>query len=451
MTSPRFSRLLLTGLLSATLLTAQDEKNYRLFVGVDLLVNQDDAKIPVENLRRNEIVVSPDHGDRIPLDESGGFSWIRSTKVSRAPITITDFEEHKAFTLNNDKGMQYMATQNNMAIYQQEKAAMAQWKSSQAQVMVSGAIQNQSNLERAERGGMIITEQSRDAAQAFLDNSMAELDAANIAMADQFHQTDSITRDTTFIDRLPGVEGEGGHDVLELTFQISSVEPIADAYIVAMGTVTQGEEEGTTLFHHHIGAVGPEPRKITVRKTGFKPGFAIKDVNVHVFTHGKEIASNRSDKNIGLTRDQAREYLLLTHLARHKRETLAPEPVWTLAPSAVLANKSADVFNYPVIVNVDADGTVISIHESAAEAEAFLAEIHEESDLRTKSTPTQQQDSFAQTLRVTAEDSQLFVGQTTRVPPAVIDAMSEMVFLPALEAGTPTMSTTQVNLADFYR
>ena len=451
MTLPRFTRMLIFGLLSTSLLTAQDEKAYRLFVGVDLLVTQNDEKIPVENLRRNEIVVSPANGNRIPLDESGGFSWIRSTKVSRAPITITDFEEHKAFTLNNDKGMQYMATQNSMAIYQQERAAVQQWESSQAQVMVSGAVQNQASLDRAERGGMIITQESRDSAQAFLDKSIADLDTANIAMAEQFHQADTIISDTTFIDRLSGVEGEGGHDVLELSFQISSIEPIAEAYVVAMGTVTQGEEEGITAFHHHIGAIGPEPRKITVRKTGFKPGFEIKDVNVHVFTHGKEIASNRSDKNIGLTREQAREYLLLTYLSQHKRETLAPEPVWTLAPPALLATKTGDSFNFPVIVNVDADGTVISIHESESEAETFLAQIHDESDLRTKSTPTKQVDSFARTLRVTSEDSQLFVSQTTRVPRAVIDAASEMVFLPALETGTPTMSTTRVNLADFYR
>jgi hypothetical protein len=451
MISFRLPPIALFGLLSAGLIAAEGDPRYRLFVGVDLLVNQDEKRIPVVNIRRNELVVPSANGSRIPLKEAEGFSWIRSTKVSRAPITISDFEEHKAFTLQNDRGMQYMATQNNMAIYQQEKAAMAQWKSSQAQVMVSGAIQNQANLERAERGGMIITQESRDAAQAFMDNSMAELDEANIAMDEQFYQTESISGDTTFIDRLSRVDGEGGHDVLELTFQISSLEAIADAYLIVMGTVTQGEEEGITAFHHNIGAIGPEPRKITVRKTGFKPGFEIKDVNVHVFTHGREIASNRSDKNIGLTREQAREYLLLTHVTQHKGETIAPEPVWNLAPSALLANKSGDGFNYPVVVNVDADGSIISIHASEIEAQNFLTEIQEASALRTKSTPTNQQDSFAQSVRVTSDDAPLFVDEILEVPPTVIAAVSEMIFLPALDSGAPIASMTRVNLADFYR
>jgi hypothetical protein len=444
-------RILIAGLLGATLLSAQEEKNYRLFVGVDLLVSQNNVKIPVENLSKRDAIVSPAHGDRISLKDVSTFSWARTTKISRSPITISDFEQDRAFSLANDKGMKYLQTQNHMAIYQQEKADGARMAAGEATRIQGAARQVQSNIERAENAGMTVDSRTIEAAQTFLDNSTADLLEANSAMDAQFFESDSMIGDPTFIDKMHGAAGEGGEDVLELTFEISSLVPIAEAYIVVMGVVTQQEEEGIMTFHQVIGAIGPEPRNIKVRKTGFDPGFTIKDINVHVYTNGKEIATNRSEKNFALTREQAREYLLLTHIAQHKRETIGAQPVWTLAPPALLANKSGESFNYPVIVNVDADGSIISIHETETEAQTFLAQIHDEADIRSKSTPHKQSDSFAQSVRVAAEDSQVSVDQTSRVPPAIIAAISDMIFLPALDVGKPITGTTMVNLADFFR
>ncbi len=451
LTLPLYLRFLIAGLLGATLLPAQNEKDYRLFVGVDLLVSKGDEKIPVENLRKHEVIVSAANGNRIPIKEISSFSWARLTKISRSPITISNFEEHRAFSVNNDKALQYMATQNNMVIYQQEKADAARARTGEASRMQSAAVQVQSNIERAERDGMIIGPMTKEAAQAFLDNTTADFYEASDAMADQFSATDAAIGDPTFIDRMHAAVDEGGEDVLELTFEITSQVSIADAYIVVMGLVTQKEEEGITTFYQNIGAIGPEPRTIRVRKPGFEPGFTIKDITIHVYTHGKEIATNRSEKNFALTRDQAREFLLLSHIAQHKHETVTAEPVWNLPPPALLAAKSGEPFNYPVVVNIDADGSIISIHETEAEARTFLAQIHDEADIRSKSTPTKQTGSFAQSVRVTAEDSTVSLDQTGRVPPLVVAAMREMLFLPALDLGKPIAGTTQVNLVDFFR
>ena len=451
MTFPLSLRILIAGLLTSTLLSAQAEKNYRVFVGVDLLVAQDDEKIPVESIRKHDVVVSPANGDRISLKDVSNFSWARTTKISGSPITISDFEQERAFSLANDKGMKYMQAQNHMAIYQQEKSAVAQMEASQAGRMQGAAQQVISTIDRARREGMAVDSRTDAAAQEFLANTTADLYEAVAEMDAQFTDANSMTNDPTFIDQLQRSASEGGEDVLELTFEISSLVPIADAYIVVMGVVTQAEEEGITTFHQNIGAIGPEPRKIKVRKTGFQPGFTIKDVNVHVYTHGKEIATNRSEKNFSLTRDQAREYLLLSHTAQHKRETVDAQPVWTLAPPTLLAAKSSEPFNYPVVVNVDADGSIISIHENESDARTFLAQIHDEAEIRSKSTPTKQSGSFAQSIRVAAENSQVAIDQSGRVPPAVVAAMREMIFLPALNLGQPIAGTTRVNLADFFR
>ena len=196
-------------------------------------------------------------------------------------------------------------------------------------------------------------------------------------------------------------------------------------------------------------AIGPEPRKIRIRKTGFKPGFTIEDVKLHLYAYGKELATNLSERAVAMTREQAREFLLLSHIADHAVESVDPAPVWTLAPPALLAARSADAFNHPVVVNLDADGSVLSIHNSEAEARAYLAEIHDAADLRTKATTDGK--SLTSSVRVTAGEAGVAFDQTGRLPPHVVDALREMIFLPALDLGTPVAATTRINLADFFR
>ena len=174
-------------------------------------------------------------------------------------------------------------------------------------------------------------------------------------------------------------------------------------------------------------------------------------MKVHLYVNGKELATNLSERAVDLTRQQAREFLLLSYLADHAAESMPPEPVWTLVPPALLAAKTGTAFDFPVIVNVDADGSVISIYDSETEARAFLAEIHDAAHLRSKATPGKSTQSLSATVRITAEDSGVALDQTGRLPSHVVAAMEEMIFLPALDLGSPTPGTVKVNLADFFR
>src|SRR5690606_23466805 len=192
------------------------------------------------------------------------------------------------------------------------------------------------------------------------------------------------------------------------------------------------------------------PRKIKIRKTGFQPGFEIEEVKLHVYTHGKELATNLSERAVAMTPDQAREFLLLSHISEHAVETVGPTPVWELVPPAVLAARDPAVFNYPVVVNIDADGSVISIHDGVDEAKAFLDLVHEESNLRTRPTTDRNFDRLTDSVRI-RDQQETTLDQTGRLPPAVSAAIADMVFLPALELGAPVAGMAQINLADFYR
>ncbi|MCF3649411.1 hypothetical protein [Synoicihabitans lomoniglobus] len=434
-------------------LFAQDQsKPFRLFVGVDLLIKSpDESYRQVDSIKSDQVVLAEEGLPQIKLRDAGAFSWDRSTKISRAPIVIADFEQHRAYTLRNDKAMQYMNTQNHMAIYQQEKTDAARLERSDKASVQQAARTAQGYVDQAIKDGMIVNERTIEAVAAFNASADADLLVATDDMSDQFFETDSITSDQTFLDRAQSAASEGGHDALDLEFKISSPVPIANAYAVIMGAVTQDEEKGVITFYHPIGAVGPQPRKIKIRKTGFKPGFTIEDVQLHLYVHGKELATNLSERAIDMTREQAREFLLLSHLADHTLDTVDPEAVWTLVPATLLAAKDGASFNYPVIVNVDSDGSVISIHDSETDARAYLAEIHNASDLRSKATPGKTAGSLSEAVRTASRDVPVTIDQTGRLPDNVVAAMREMIFLPALELGVPLPGTTRVNLADFFR
>ena len=463
-------QLVVAGISLAVLGHAQESKGYRLFVGVDLMLKQKDAGVTrINALKPNEVIVADSEQPRVPLREAGPFSWEHVTKVSRNPVTISDFQQHRAFTLRNDKAMQYMSTQNNMAIYQQEKTDAARLAHSDAkytqQIRRDVYVYSERDLQaRAKmaggnytpggRGGLDFnnpqgTYGSGQVGELLRESNVAAFEAQD-AMEDQYFDAATDTVQPEFNDRMQGATGEGGHDVMELSFQLSSPLSVADAYVVVMGAIRQGDEHGVVTFHQPVGSIGPEPRKIKIRKTGFQPGFTIEEVKLHVYTHGKELATNLSERAVEMTREQAREFLLLSHIADHPVESVSSTPVWTLAPTALLAAKSAREFDYPLIATVDADGSLLSIHESESDARAFLTEIEETADLRTRTTPGLPTGSLAQSVRVASDTENDILDRTGRLPDHVVAAMQEMVFLPALDLGSPIASTVRINLADFF-
>ncbi|WP_221032640.1 hypothetical protein [Actomonas aquatica] len=428
-------------------------KPYRLYIGVDLLVPDpadDDGnnRLPVATLHPREVVIDDTAGTRLPLRDVPAFSWARKPKVSRSPVTISDFAQYKVFSIQRDKAMQALATQNNMNIYAQERAAYEQMKVGEAQRMVGHAAANLNGVRVAQRNGMIVDARSIEAAEAWVERAQDDAAEALDTFADQTIDSAGMISDPTFIDQAQESSNDEGGDVLELTFKLSSPEPIADAYVVVLGAVVMGEQEGIVTFHQSVGAIGPEPRKIKIRKLGFTPGFDITDVKLHVYSHGRELATNLSERAVPMSRDEAREFLLLSHIADHAIETVTPTPVWNLPPTALLAADRPADFDYPVVVNIDADGSIISIHNSETEARAYLAEIHDASELRTKTTPGK---SLSASVRVTSEDAGVTLDQTGRLPSRVVAAMRDMFFLPALDLGSPVPGTTKVNLADFFR
>jgi hypothetical protein len=215
-------------------------------------------------------------------------------------------------------------------------------------------------------------------------------------------QNASVSDPVAHAERLATAE-DRDHSALKVQATVSSPIPIAEAYAVGLAVINTDEKgPQDVLFMHRIGKLGPKPRTFLAIKEGLPVEFEIKKVDLHIYSHGEELVTDQSAKQFALTREEVLEYLVLDHSSRNRRQNLPAEPVWSLAPPQLLAAKGPDHFNYPVFVQVDANG------------------------------------------RVTSFDSKMII------PPQVRAIVEEMFFLPALVEGEPTASSLTLNLREFF-
>ncbi len=375
---------------STALASESPPADYTLFVGVDLFLSHQDQNVAITKLERKRALLDTPDRDFVRLNDQTGFQWKRATKVSGTVATIADLKTERTFSPANDPKMAALKTQANLQSYLSERLSVAQAAVAQSESQANFAAAAAANPYNS-------SPQSFDqtatgivfSADSGLDSAMGDFDSvSNLALTEQ----------------AASPEDEATFDAVELTFTVSYPQPVSDAFAVIFARVKSGDVETNISFHHEIGQIGPNPRRVTATKFGFPFGFEIFDPKVHLFSHGEEIASNLSEKRYGLSGEQAREFMSIDHLGKHRRETIPAQPIWSLAPATLFSASAGSEFDVPVTVEVDASGRVTSWSTSQG-----------------------------------------------ALPSRVQTAVTQLNFLPALEKGVPVASTATVNLAQFFK
>lgn len=310
---------------------AAPERSYRLFVGVDVIVRQEEDYHKVTNYQNNRVQAD---GTMIPLHAVDDLRFNFSTKLSRNPLTIT-----------NLKSKRVEGTQLQTLEAMRNQAALDDYIAKES-VRLQGELQ--ASMEAATGGG---ADAATDA-PAGLGVMQAQQDISS------FQDFADTATDLT-LEADQGGRGSGLRDALSVTATVSSPVPISNAYVIGLATIlTENRGPQDVIFMHRIGKLGPRPRTFSTLKEGLPPNFEIKEIKLHIYRNGEELVSDQSAKQFALTREEALEYLVLDHSSRHRRETLPAKPVWSLAPPALLATERSDRYNYPVSVEVDATGRV---------------------------------------------------------------------------------------------
>ncbi len=433
--------------LSAQETTPTPTPTYPLFTGVEIVVRQGETPVPVLGIDQRTFVLGDATHSRVNPRDAGGFSAAHRVRVARAQVQIDELRPVRTYSPDNDPVMRGMLNQIDLTAHAQRQMMQQQEDRLWNDMALQGEyrIGMEARRQAAENGGFIapgtpdpevVREKILAADAAF--NAVHEAHAAAAASAG-----------LSMMELEGRAQGEESFDLLDLSFVLSSYQPIHDAYVVVLAAIKEGEaEEKVRTFYEAVGVLDDKPRRVRIRRAGFEPGFTVGEVKVHVYARGQELASNLSARRMELTEGAVREYLLLSHLGEHRGETLPAAPVWSLAPRALFAAESPAGFDQPIAVTIDADGRLLSIHDTVTEAKAFLGSIVNETEVRTRPVDAAAAKSFSESVRVGG--GEVAVNQSRRVPAELAAIVQEMFFVPALEEGEPVASATEINLAGFF-
>ena len=359
------------------------DREYRLFVGVDIKIFHQDDFAVVTDFAHSIAEVEGAANAKIDVRNASRVRFEPTTKVGRAPITIGAIQTSRAYSARNDPRRQWASRQAQVQAYQNEQQ-------DQQVSILSTAVQYAGN-------GMATND---DDGNTFFNPAILKADNQLAAFK---ADTAALTDNQFYAQRGQEAENSGQEDALVVEAMMSSPQLISNAYVVGIARVQKDGVQNDIIFFDDLGDLGPEPRKVKVRKDGLPANLEVLEVSLHVFREGQELVSDQSDKQFALTREEALEYLTLAHTSSHRGQTLPAEPVWSLAPPELFAAKNPDQFEYALRVSIDERGRVVAIDENAI------------------------------------------------VPDHIRTIVNDLVFIPALANGIAIASDVSFNLGDFFR
>jgi len=365
-------------------------RDYHLYVGADFYVSRDDDLVRITNMDGNRAVLSEEDGTQTVLSRTTGFRWTRVPKIGRGLTEIKELKTERVFSPAKDPNNEWAGKQTNIMNYQQDQmtvrlqatAAFDQSVSSARSQAAEMSPQDLDNLEDA------VSQVAPGVMNAMNDT----LEGFERAGNNEFYQK-----------RIDEAKSAGGYDAITLEFKAATPEPVANAYVVAISRISVNGRISDVTFHQSIGRLDSKPRRVYILQTGLPPGYEVLNTDVYLFTNGKELPTNLSEKRLSITHEEARQYLLLDRVASNRRETLPPEPVWNLAPEALMSAESPEVFDYNLLVDIDSQGQLTGIQSAGV------------------------------------------------VPEPIRQVVAQMEFLPALDNGDAVPGQLAFNLADYFR
>ncbi|MEZ5276916.1 MAG: hypothetical protein R3F07_11100 [Opitutaceae bacterium] len=176
----------------------------------------------------------------------------------------------------------------------------------------------------------------------------------------------------------PTDQRDAGFDAWKVSFKLSSAHALPTLYAVLITDYRDPARSGDVLRKFHlqtIDGISAEPKEITLLQEGFPPGFQVEDSDIYLYSMGREIPTNLSEKQVALTRDEAMQYLILEYMIGHKDATLPPRPMWVWMPPEVKTLIRESETNPVVRLDLDVKGRVINLVVDSEGEEGIAPEI----------------------------------------------------------------------------
>ncbi|MDB4473785.1 hypothetical protein N9023_02165 [Opitutaceae bacterium] len=313
------------------------ERDYRLFVGLNVEVSQDDHFSLIEGYANNRVRTdaSPNLVSLRKLDD---MRFTYAPKLSRNSLVIKNISTKKIASTAK-AARKAMRDQQALQGFGTERTA---------------ALQKEFNLRAADAAA---NPENQQLVSAAIESESALNDFKEVAskMSDQSTAVDNMT------SRQKILNGDVSTALL-ITASVTSPFPITDAYLVGVAQIGTEESVGKdVIFFDRIPRLDQKSRQIKVIKEGLPREFKVLDVKIHIYRNGQELVTDKSAKQFALTQEEALEYLALERVSKNRGKSLAPEPAWSLAPAELFSSAKADAFDFPMTVQVDETGKVTQI------------------------------------------------------------------------------------------
>jgi len=331
-----------------------------LYMGADLSVQKDKKFYRVEDVVGSEFMVRINKKEvYVPTRQrTTGLKVDNALKLSGESVRLDELESGPGYTPANDPRLKF------------DRASGAAGGAAAVQDLVYGQMFQASFAASLGPSGAGSGPGAGDAAAAQqkvqdeLAIAQAKLDPTNqMMMQDQYSAG-------MHADRMQKELGEENYDAMEASFKISSPVELNDVYMVALFTFRERDakpgQESMLIYAKALGVIGSKPQYVRVREAGIPVGSKFLDCKIHIYNHGEEVATNASSRRVELTRDEARQYILLEHLGSNKDATVAASAVRGSLPRVRRAELTLEQMNRTYYAKVSAEGTLIALYADEA-------------------------------------------------------------------------------------
>ena len=377
--------------------TVPPPRTHVLFMGTDLSVMHQKKLRRVEDVTGSEfkirvdghVILVPTRLAPINLHVDAEF------KLSGLSVQLDQLQSGPAYSYGNDPMRKLEETNRNTSNVAQGRD-LADSGLATSKANLAATLENTSHYSNQAQAAREVA-----AAERRLDASQRQLNASDFAMNSDLINVGAGANKATLAN--------GSFDAMEVSFKVSSPVELDQPYVVILfafhDPAAKPGVNGLVIHAQALESIDAKPRFVRVLRGGLPPGFQFVDCAVHIFNHGWEVATNRSDKRVALTHDEARQYLVTQHFGAHKGETLPAtalrDPLLRASrPGLTVAQQTRTIY-----VRVGRDGVVRGIFADA--------------------------------------DCQLPLDEA-----ATTAALGEVFFMPALEHGRPVDGVAPVRLAE---
>ncbi len=312
-------------------------KTHSLFMGVDFDIEQNKQYYRARDVSGSAFVVRIDRREvLVPMDRGPvNMKVVQQLKLAEGAAVVVDLQGERAYTSANDPQRKIIEAQMAATVAQPTSADMTQKMGNQvayATQFLRGDEQRQA-IERAQ-GDM---------------NTSMSTGAALTSTA------------TNLSGQWQGDLAKEMYDAMEITFRVSSPRLLTSPYVVITAQYREiNEKPGTVhnwIYAKELDTIDNLPRRVHILQGGLPPGFVLEKFQLHLYDHGRELASNVADKLVPLTRDEAFEYIMIDYLGSHKGATVStPAPAMGRPSPEARSRLTGDQLQQNFYVKVTKDG-----------------------------------------------------------------------------------------------